>query len=166
MVSLAQPDDRAVRRPRRRKASVRRAGGVRMSLNLAPMIDVTFLLLIFFLLTTTFQRAEGVLGANLPKDRGAAAVALPISPIIVRVGTTGPSVIDYRIQIDNFASQPTTFSELSDFLVAIRENEGFDEETPVVLVIEPDAPWDLAVDAWNASVRARCANIAFGGQGG
>lgn len=137
-----------------------------MSLNLAPMIDVTFLLLIFFLLTTTFQRAEGVLGANLPKDRGVPSVALPISPIIVRVATTGPSVTDYLIQIDNFASQPTTFAALTDFLVAIRENEGFDEETPVVLVIDPDAPWDLAVDAWNAALRARCKNIAFGRQEG
>jgi biopolymer transport protein ExbD len=135
-----------------------------MSLNLAPMIDVTFLLLIFFLLTTTFQRAEGVLGANLPKDRGAPAVALPISPVIVRVVTTGPSLTDYAIQIDNFAAQPTGFDNLTDFLIDIRRNEGFDEDTPVVLVVDPDAAWELAVDAWNAALRADCRNIAFGGQ--
>ena len=38
--------------------------------DLTPMIDIIFLLLIFFLLTTVFVREEQVLGALLPTDSG------------------------------------------------------------------------------------------------
>ena len=57
----------------------KRSSAVRLTLNLAPMIDVTFLLLIFFLVTTTFKRAEGIFASHLPKDAGAPTAALPIS---------------------------------------------------------------------------------------
>jgi biopolymer transport protein ExbD len=136
-----------------------------MSLHLAPMIDVTFLLLIFFLLSTTFRRAEGILGANLPKEPGVPSVALPISPVVVRLISTGPSPGDYAIQIDNFEAQPVTFGELTQFLIDIRQNEGFDDETPVVIVASVDTLWEPVVDCWNAAVRAACKNISFGGKG-
>ncbi len=161
----SKPAPAPVNAPRRALRPSRRASEPRMSLNLAPMIDVTFLLLIFFLLTTTFQRAEGVLGANLPHDRGRPAVSLPISPIVVRVASTGPAASDFALRIDDFAAQPVSFSELSGFLVDIRQNEGFDVDTPVVIVAGADTPWELVVECWNAAVRARCRNIAFGGEG-
>ncbi len=38
--------------------------------NMTPMIDVTFLLLIFFIVTLKFKTLEGRLDAALPKDMG------------------------------------------------------------------------------------------------
>jgi len=38
--------------------------------DLTPMIDVTFLLLIFFIVTVKFKTSEGQIQAFLPKDRG------------------------------------------------------------------------------------------------
>lgn len=40
------------------------------ALSMTPMIDVTFLLLIFFMLACKFRTVEGKLKAYLPKDRG------------------------------------------------------------------------------------------------
>ena len=40
-------------------------------LDMTPMIDVTFLILIFFMCTLKFRVLEGKLGAHLPKDVGA-----------------------------------------------------------------------------------------------
>ncbi len=40
-------------------------------LELTPMIDVTFLLLVFFLVTLKFKTLDGKLSAYLPKDVGA-----------------------------------------------------------------------------------------------
>jgi len=37
---------------------------------MTPMIDVTFLLLIFFIVTLKFRTLEGRLDASLPKDKG------------------------------------------------------------------------------------------------
>lgn len=42
-------------------------------LDMTPMIDVTFLLLIFFMVATKFKTHEGSLKSYLPKDRGMSA---------------------------------------------------------------------------------------------
>lgn len=157
------PTGRPTRRPQPRTGASAVAS---LSLNLAPMIDMTFLLLIFFVLTTSFHPPEGILGAKLTEAGPVPGrVALPISPIIVRVRTTGPAVADFAIQIDNFAAQPASFAELAQFLRDIRRNEGFDEETPVVIVAPADTTWEHVVECWNAAVRAACRNISFGGEG-
>jgi len=133
-----------------------------MTLNLAPMIDVTFLLLIFFSVTTTFKRAEGFFSARLPKDAGRPSVALPITPIIVRVQQYGPNAADYRLTVDHFLNAPATFDELSAFLTQVQSNPGFNAETPVVIAAEADVVWDHVVGCWNAALRAGCKNISFG----
>lgn len=133
-----------------------------IGVNLAPMIDVTFLLLIFFLVTTTFERAEGILASDLPEVSGAAAVPLPISPIIVRLTPTGPDHADYAIAVDGFDDVPQDVALLSEFLREVHQQPGFDEETPVVIVARPDVRWDHLVGAWNAALRAGCKRIAFG----
>jgi len=47
--------------------------------DLTPMIDVTFLLLVFFLCTLGFRPLEGRLEALLPKDRGERPAALQLA---------------------------------------------------------------------------------------
>jgi len=62
------------------------------SLEMTPMIDVTFLLLIFFMCTLKFKTLEGKLSAYLPKDVGVNTTqAVPIEKveILVRVRTPG-----------------------------------------------------------------------------
>jgi biopolymer transport protein ExbD len=49
------------------------------------MIDVTFLLLIFFMCSMNFTTVERALGANLPKHEGPGIGEPPPSPIPVRV---------------------------------------------------------------------------------
>lgn len=134
-----------------------------LSLNLAPMIDVTFLLLIFFSVTTAFKRAEGYLPAKLPPGVGEATVALPISPIVIRVQQFGMGPGDYRLKVDQFLNAPASFGELTKLLIDIQGNPGFDTQTPVVIAAEPDVAWDHVVNCWNAALRAGCKNIAFGG---
>ncbi|MFQ5490237.1 MAG: ExbD/TolR family protein [Phycisphaerae bacterium] len=136
--------------------------GLQMTLNLAPMIDVTFLLLTFFLVTTTFKRAEGVFAAALPRDAGAPSAALPISPIVVRINQDSPG--GYQIRVDNATRSPQTFDELARFLVDFQANPGFDRQTPVVIYPGPTVEWDHVVNAWNAAVRAKCETITFAGQ--
>jgi biopolymer transport protein ExbD len=51
-------------------------------LDMTPMIDVTFLLLIFFLCTIKFKTLEGKLSAFLPKDLGVNSPRVDPSPKI------------------------------------------------------------------------------------
>ena len=126
------------------------------------MIDVTFLLLIFFLVTTTFERAEGLLTSQMPKETRAPAVPLPLSPIVVRVTQTGPDHEDYTLRIDNFQVAPADIRELPDLLVRMQQPPGFEKKTPVVIVPENDVRWDHVVGCWNAALQAGCERIAFG----
>ena len=160
--SRSQPREQGVLAVRARRRRYRVAGPP-FAVNIAPMIDVTFLLLIFFLVTTTFERAEGILASRLPKDTGLTpAVALPISPIIVHLSQVGPEGDDYAIRIDNFQNVPANFIELAEYFRQIQQWPGFDEETPVIIVASDAVRWDHVVGAWNAAVRAGCKNIAFG----
>ena len=52
-------------------------------LNLAPMIDVVFLLLIFFMVATTFAKEEEQLDVNLPASEAGEAVENPDEITIV-----------------------------------------------------------------------------------
>ena len=55
-------------------------------LQMAPMIDVTFQLLIFFLCTLKFRTLEGKLGAYLPKDVGVnTSPAEPLEKVEVQI---------------------------------------------------------------------------------
>ena len=44
--------------------------GNKAEADMTPMIDVVFLLLIFFMLATKFKMPEGTLRSYLPKNRG------------------------------------------------------------------------------------------------
>ena len=151
-----QTGDRA-RVLRRRRVHRHRSSA--LSINLLPMIDVTFLLLIFFLVTSTFEKPEGLFAANLPRDSGTASLSLPISPLIVRLTPVGDGC---RIRIDNFTDAPASFGDLAAFLENVQGNPGFDDRTPVVIVADDSLAWDHVVGCWNAAVRAGCRNIAFG----
>lgn len=132
-----------------------------IALNMAPMIDMTFLLFSFVLVTSTFERPEGILASEMPRQGGAIAVALPFSPIVIRLGQTGLGEQDYTIRVDRFANPPARFAELPDFLRGIQSEPGFDKETPVVIVADDDVSWDHVVSCWNAALLAECKNIAF-----
>ena len=63
-------------------------------LEMTPMIDVTFLLLVFFLCTLRFKSLEGKLGAYLPKELGLVedeSFSPPI-PVDVRLSVVAPGV--------------------------------------------------------------------------
>ena len=165
-IAMTLPASRDLRHRLRGKRTTRRrrrvAGGVPISVHLAPMIDVTFLLLIFFLVTTTFERAEGIIASDLPEVGAVPAVPLPISPIVLRIGQSGPGHDDYAISVDRFEDVPQDFSDLPDFLRQIRQQPGFDRQTPVVIVAENDVRWDHVVNCWNAVLKAGCRRVAFG----
>lgn len=59
------------------------------SLNIMPLIDVVFLLLVFFLVATSFQQVQRELQVDLPSAKSAGKVSMDIQPISVTVGREG-----------------------------------------------------------------------------
>jgi len=147
-------------RPRRRRAPRELTA---LTLNLVPMIDVVFQLIIFFVVANTFERAEGILPSRLPRQSGLAnQVASPIIPIVIDLEQTGDGPTDYVIRVERFVNTPTTFNELAAFLRDVQSHPGFDDETPVVIRAANDVLWDHVVGCWNAAVRAKYKSISFG----
>ncbi|MFN0132387.1 MAG: ExbD/TolR family protein [Phycisphaerales bacterium] len=65
-------------------------------IDLAPIIDMVFLLLIFFLAATTFQQTERELKIALPEASAAAPISAALREIIINVDSTGGVVVSGR----------------------------------------------------------------------
>lgn len=140
----------------------RRRGGLTISLNLTPMIDVVFLLIFFFLTVSRFGASEGVLPAELPARAAAATVEVPRVPIRVRFVPAAQGEPRCRVTIDRFQETPIPIAELADRLAAIDADvPGFDEDTPVILMADLSIAWDDVVNAYNASIAARYRHVYF-----
>jgi biopolymer transport protein ExbD len=144
--------------PRRRIS--RRPRGTPIALMMAPMVDMSFTFLVFFVATTRFDRPEGLLKSNLPAVSGSGP-ALPFSPVVVRLQRTGAGHDDFRVRIDGFDDAPDRLAGLPEYLRGVRQLPAYSGETPVVLVADNDMPWDHVVGCWNAVLRAGYEKIAF-----
>lgn len=132
----------------------------------APMIDMSFLLLIFFMTTTRFAHPEGLFTSQMPREAGVhpggSVADLPLTPIVVRLVQTGQGHDDFTLAIDNFPGAAANGRELAQALRQIHQQPGFDVDTPVVIVAGRDVRWDHVVDCWNAALSAGCRRVAFG----
>lgn len=146
----------------------------RMGLNLAAMIDVVFLLLIFFMVATRFKLGEEIYRLDLP-ERGEALAADPFKlddePLRITVTSHGRDAETYRIELDGPYDQPRTFDALHQFLrdrqLSPDHPAGlFPTDHPILIQPGPATRWEHAIGAFNAAVRARYTNISFAETGG
>lgn len=72
------------------------------SINLTPIIDMVFLLLIFFLVATTFHQTEREMQIALPQASAAGPISMALREIIVNVDADGTIIVSGRtMQIDD-----------------------------------------------------------------
>ncbi|MBM43925.1 MAG: hypothetical protein CMJ36_02785 [Phycisphaerae bacterium] len=139
-----------------------------IGLNLTSMIDVVFLLLVYFMVATDFKKAEEVYRLDLPERIEGVSVdpfQLDDEPLRIMVRTTGPGEDDYRIRIEGPWGDVAGFEGLFDFLESRRlDGMGgglFAEDHPLVVIPAAETRWSDAVGAFNAAVRAGYLNITF-----
>ena len=73
------------------RTRVRELASSEAELEMTPRIDVSFLLLIFFMCTIKFKTLEGKLAAYLPKGEGPSAAPVePSAPYNFVIGVTVP----------------------------------------------------------------------------
>lgn len=158
-------------RVRRRRA----AGTARISLNLTAMIDVVFLLLIYFMAGTSFKLGEEIYRMDLPERGPSNAQRDPFEldnePLRINIATVGRRGDSYRIRLDGPYRQPATFEELRELLGELQISEFstrglFEADHPVIIEPARTAKWEHAVGVFNAAARARYTNITFARPGG
>ncbi len=122
---------------------------VNVSFPLTSMIDITFLLLAYFLMTTVFRQAEGQLPGMLPKGRPDPMVKV----IPVQVHAIGANCESAVYSLDGQGEPLRSPRELADSLEALRDELG--GNATVIMLIQADRAvrWRYVVEACNQAAR-------------
>ncbi|MBN1854045.1 MAG: biopolymer transporter ExbD [Pirellulales bacterium] len=82
------------------------------TLNLTPMIDVVFLLIIFFMVATKFTELERNIGLNIPKVPEPGAMTAPPDKRVVQLYRNGTVRLDF---------EPVSLDQLTQRLASARK---------------------------------------------
>jgi biopolymer transport protein ExbD len=118
-------------------------------IQLAPLVDVLMLLLIFFLLTWNAARNENELDVKVPKASQAKEKSAPVGDVVVNVKSDGNVVVNRRT-----LSGP----ELADLL---RNLVQLNADQAVVIRGDETGAYKNVVDVLNLCSEAGVTNVAF-----
>jgi len=171
--------------PRRAQRRAARLDRPAMTMPITALIDVVFLLLVFFILVTDFSGPEEVFRIDLPPTAVAPALdslqpaeaptspprdpfTLERQPIRVLVTSTGPGDSECQIEVVGLEERVDGFAALEDALrrrlVDPSTRQGlYLPDQPVVLEPSPATSWGHTVGAFNAAVKAGYSNVVFRG---
>lgn len=127
---------------------------------LTPMIDVTFQLLFFFLITMTFRQNEGMIPGSLPERGMGVATIDPLKEsITVRLQADGEDGKDVIFKIDGQVM--TNGEELLGFFKERIKLLGAATDSPIVIAPQGDVRWQWVVEAFNQANAAEFKEIGF-----
>ena len=111
-----------------------------VSINLTPLIDVVFLLLIFFMVTTTFSRDTRLL-VNLPEANAELSSETEIQQIEVLVTQEGAYSINGRALVNN---------RIETLIRGLEIESNGDLGLPILLIADAEATHQSVVTAMDA----------------
>ncbi|MBL9123822.1 MAG: biopolymer transporter ExbD [Planctomycetaceae bacterium] len=134
----------------------------RFDINMTPMIDVVFQLLIFFVCTTNFQVLEELLPSNLLGPGSVAAAAVPpeledLEEVVIKLTVEQGAP---RWQVNQRAY--TRWTELRSVLAALA---GLSSDLPVILDISPDVSLGNVIDLYDLCRLAGFEKVQFAAGG-
>lgn len=121
-------------------------------MQLAPMIDIVFLLLIFFIVTWQFSRSETEMKISVPSSQEGADPKRVLGEIIVNVRVTGEVVVEGQVM-----SQ----AQLKQKLSAIAKQH---QNQPVRLRGDAKCEYQTIVEVIDTCQKAGIWNISFATQ--
>lgn len=110
-----------------------------VSVNMTPLIDVVFLLLIFFMVTTTFSRNTNLL-INLPEATGELSEQ-QAAEIEILIAENGTYSVNGRQLIN---------TEIETLMRTIAEVSGGDTSTPLIITADANTTHQSVVTAMDA----------------
>lgn len=156
-------------RPRRRGAI-----GAALRTNMAPMIDVVFLLLVFFMATTQWARDERVIAMDLAPRTveaeaadAAPAAAPPRDPFVpddesLVVSVRADGSVEVGAPFTRSMDLATLRATLREECRGVERPKGmFEPSFPIVIDPDRGAPWETAVAVLDAATAAGFRNVGF-----
>jgi len=138
---------------------MRRTSEVHMKMDMTPMIDCVFLLLVFFMVGTTLHKQEADISFALP---GVASQSEPVEipdEQIIEIYADG-SVILNDLLFDSPSS--TELPELIDTLKRFKATADANKiESMITIAPAPEVKQQRVVDVLNACSEAKIKNVTF-----
>ncbi len=141
---------------------------VRLSLSITAMVDVVFMLLVYFLLTSGAAANERVLRAEMPDSKGISSNADPFAletdPLTVELTMRDGAVrITLSAGLAPVSNAAQLERRLADVLLTRDTPRGlFAFDHPIRVISANDVPWEDVVAAFNAIMAAGYRSVAFG----
>lgn len=121
------------------------------SVNLTPLIDVVFLLLIFFMVSTTFTK-ETYLTIDLPEADSAVSQKKDKQPLEVIISTGGDYTINSRALIN---------TSLKTLKAALRKESNGDTSMALIITADANSPHQAVVRAMDAAGQIGFVNLSI-----
>ena len=118
-------------------------------IQLAPLVDVLLLLLIFFLMTWNAARNENELDVKVPKATAAKEKSAPIGDVVINVKSDGNVIVNKRNLNGN---------ELTDLLKGLVQ---LNSDQAVVIRGDEAGAYKNIVEVLNICSQAGVSNVAF-----
>lgn len=119
-------------------------------INLTPMLDVVFLLLIFFMVSTTFTK-ESHLTIDLP-EASAQASEVDKTAIEILITSTG----EYSIN-----GKPLLNQQMDTLMRAIQKEMGGQSKVPTIITADAKTPHESVVRAMDAAGQLGLVNLSI-----
>ncbi|MFY8215183.1 MAG: ExbD/TolR family protein [Chthoniobacterales bacterium] len=121
---------------------------------IAPMVDVVFVLLLFFMASAGSQVLERELNISLPSGQSGQSSGVPSTPILVEITANGDVIVNNKSY--------GTSKELVELRTWIRETiERFGDKDPFIIQPTPETKHERIMDVLNAAAAAGVKNLTF-----
>jgi biopolymer transport protein ExbD len=153
------PDEQIVHHVSTRKKRKKGVGGEDMQLQMTSMIDVVFLLLIYFIITANFTIDEGTLLATMPGNSAQDRPEDDLDPPTNIDLTSADDGVTYSIVVNGQRIQDAT--ALSGFMKNRVSTGQMKADDIVQIKPQGVVRWQHVVNVFNACVSAKLENVGF-----
>ena len=129
-------------------------------LDISPLIDVAFLLLIYFLVTTTLQKAEADLSLTLPGVESNDTREVKIDQMLIQIDPAGAVIVNEEVSDSdpNDRDLPNLTDRLTRYAVSAQVAN---TEPQIIIDCADEAMGQRFVDVLNVCAKANIANVSL-----
>ena len=122
---------------------------------IAPMVDVVFVLMLFFMASAGSQIVENELNISLPSGAAAAPGSTQKTPIMIDISPDG------QVVGNNQTVGTPTDRQLLSLRDWLKATQGFGGEDPVIIRPNSETKHERIIDVLNACAAAGIKNLTF-----
>ena len=129
-------------------------------MDISPLIDVAFLLLIYFLVTTTLQKSEVDLSLVLPGVEAEDSKEVKIDQMLVRIDADGSVIVNEEVSDSdpNDRDLPNLTERLTRYSASAQIAN---TETQVIIDCDPEAVGQRFIDVLNVCEKSDIKNVSL-----